>query len=187
MNLSTCVSVPCRGSIAISAFDLTHMQLLAIVGYSDSGKTGLIQSLVCELKRRGVSVAVIKHCPHGFDLDREGTDSWRFQQAGTQGVALLSPKYLAVLRALREPADARTVAQTHFHDLDVVLVEGGKKDRSIPKIWVRAEGEEIGGQVEREDIVAVVADEEMEAAKPVFQPGMVQELADFVLRSLGPE
>jgi molybdopterin-guanine dinucleotide biosynthesis protein B len=163
------------------------MELIAVVGYSDSGKTGLIQKLIPELKNRGMSVAVIKNCPHGFDLDRKGTDSRRFEQAGSQAVALLSPQRLAVLQQTAEPIDADTVAATYFGAFDIVMVEGGKKDRRIPKIWVRSLGEEIDRQVDREDVLAVVSEEPPECSKPVFRPEQVRELADFILRSIGPE
>jgi molybdopterin-guanine dinucleotide biosynthesis protein B len=48
-------------------------------------QTSLIEQLVAELKRRGLSVAVIKHCSQGFSLDQEGKDSWRFKEAGADG------------------------------------------------------------------------------------------------------
>ena len=47
------------------------MNIFAIVGHSKSGKTRLISQLIPGLKSRGYTVAVIKHCPHGFELDPE--------------------------------------------------------------------------------------------------------------------
>jgi molybdopterin-guanine dinucleotide biosynthesis protein B len=47
------------------------MNIFAIVGHSESGKTRLISQLIPDLKGRGYTVAVIKHCPHGFELETE--------------------------------------------------------------------------------------------------------------------
>jgi molybdopterin-guanine dinucleotide biosynthesis protein B len=47
------------------------MNIFGIVGHSESGKTRLISQLIPELKQQRYTVAVIKHCPHGFELDTE--------------------------------------------------------------------------------------------------------------------
>lgn len=49
---------------------------ISIVGRSDVGKTTLIEKLIPEIKRRGYSVATIKHTAHNFDIDKRGKDSW---------------------------------------------------------------------------------------------------------------
>jgi molybdopterin-guanine dinucleotide biosynthesis protein B len=160
------------------------MKLVAIVGYSDSGKTTLIQSLLPEFKRRGYSVAVFKHCPHGFALDREGTDSWRYLQSGSQGVALLSPQGLAVLQTQGFPVDTAQIAETYFTGLDVVLVEGGKSEPDIPKIWVLREEDTGASEAEREDVIALIAGREISCSKPVFRSVQVRELVGFILSYL---
>ena len=54
--------------------------IVSIVGKSDSGKTTLIEKLLPELTRRGYRIATVKHDVHGFEVDREGKDSWRHKQ-----------------------------------------------------------------------------------------------------------
>jgi hypothetical protein len=57
--------------------------ILGFYGHSNSGKTSIIEGLVKRLKVKGYRVAVVKHTAHrGFELDTEGTDSWRFRKAG---------------------------------------------------------------------------------------------------------
>ena len=68
--------------------------IVSIVGTSDSGKTTLIEKLVPELVRRGYRVATIKHDVHGFDVDREGKDSWQHKQARTHTMIISSPQKL---------------------------------------------------------------------------------------------
>jgi len=43
------------------------------------------------LGKKGLSVAAVKHFPHGFSLDLEGKDSWEFMAAGSDGVGLVGP------------------------------------------------------------------------------------------------
>ena len=72
--------------------------LLSIVGKSGSGKTTLILKLLTELNRRQYKVAVAKNCPHGFELDIKGKDSWKFANLGGKGVFLSSGNKIALLR-----------------------------------------------------------------------------------------
>ncbi|MBM4248186.1 MAG: molybdopterin-guanine dinucleotide biosynthesis protein B [Euryarchaeota archaeon] len=74
------------------------MMLLGFFGHSNSGKTTLIDRLVGRYRRRGLSVAVLKHTAHrGFELDSEGTDSWRHGKAGAAAVGLLAEGRAALL------------------------------------------------------------------------------------------
>jgi molybdopterin-guanine dinucleotide biosynthesis protein MobB len=74
------------------------MIMLGFYGHSNSGKTTVIEGLVRTYRRRGLSVAVIKHTAHrGFELDMEGSDSWRHGKAGANAVGLLSDDNAAVL------------------------------------------------------------------------------------------
>ena len=72
--------------------------IVSVVGKSDSGKTTLIEKLVPELTRRGYRVATVKHDMHGFEVDREGKDSWRHKQAGAHTVVIASPQKIALIR-----------------------------------------------------------------------------------------
>src|SRR3989304_3943270 len=64
--------------------------IVSILGKSGAGKTTLLEALIPALARRGYRTAVIKHTSHGFDLDREGKDSYRLQKAGANPGALAS-------------------------------------------------------------------------------------------------
>ncbi len=64
--------------------------IVSFVGKANSGKTTLLEKVVRELKLKGYRVAVIKHSPHGFEMDHPGKDSWRLTQAGSDIVALSS-------------------------------------------------------------------------------------------------
>ncbi|MCJ7587780.1 MAG: molybdopterin-guanine dinucleotide biosynthesis protein MobB [Candidatus Aminicenantes bacterium] len=76
----------------------------------------------------------MKHCPHGFDLEREGKDSWRFAEAGAQAVALVSRDRLAVAYRERQKRDWKALADRFFPGVDIVIVEGGRNLKGIRTI-----------------------------------------------------
>ena len=98
--------------------------VIAVTGEQNSGKTTAVEGLVEELSRRGHRVGTVKHCHHGFDLDRPGKDSWRHRQAGAARTVLTSPDGFALVgEPLPEDDLHRTVAWL-FPDVDLVLAEG---------------------------------------------------------------
>jgi len=157
------------------------MRLLAVVGHSDSGKTRLIQRLIPVFKARGLSVAVIKHCHRGFDWAPRGKDSARFLEAGADGVGLWSPDYRAALFRVTGEADVPEWISRQFGDRDVVLIEGGKGLRGVPKIEVRrhASGEAL--DIPAEEIRALVTEGSVREGVPHFPPHRIDDLADFLL------
>ena len=60
------------------------MRLFGFAGWSGSGKTTLIERLVPRLAARGLTVSLVKHAHHSFDVDQPGKDSWRHRQAGCE-------------------------------------------------------------------------------------------------------
>lgn len=113
--------------------------VLAVCGFSESGKTTLLEALIPRLVARGLAVTVVKHDAHGVSIDRPGKDSDRLFRAGAD-VILRSPEE-SVLRwhGATAPDLDETVRLTAGR-CDVVLVEGHKMT-ALPKIWLLAEGE----------------------------------------------
>lgn len=104
------------------------MRIVQVSGDSGSGKTTLMELLLPRLKARGLRVGTIKHAHHGFEMDREGKDSWRHMQAGAEAVTVVSPRLTAIL--LRTKTDLNSVqaaARMEGH-ADVVLVEGFRRE-----------------------------------------------------------
>ena len=115
------------------------MKIVAVVGFSESGKTRLVVRLIQELKGRGLRVAAVKRCSHGFSLDTEGKDTADFSRAGADGVAMISPEGWAALGDT-QAVDASRLARRLFPAAGVVLIEGGKDVRGTPKIEVLRAG-----------------------------------------------
>ena len=80
-------------------------QIISVVGWHNSGKTTFIERLVPALKARGLRVAVIKHSGGGFELDHPGTDTWRFQQAGSDVVAIVGREGFAYVERRQSGLD----------------------------------------------------------------------------------
>ena len=61
----------------------TKPHIIQIVGYKNTGKTTLTAALIGHFTSMGLKVAAIKHDGHDhFEMDQEGTDSYRFGELG---------------------------------------------------------------------------------------------------------
>jgi molybdopterin-guanine dinucleotide biosynthesis protein B len=154
--------------------------IVSIVGKSDSGKTTLIEKLVPELVRRGYRVATAKHDVHGFDVDREGKDSWRHKQAGAHTVIISSPERLALIRDVDHDADLAELRDQYIQDVDLILSEGFKKDIQ-PKIEVfRKEMHRELLCTPDDNLVAIAANQRFDVGVPCFDLNDTRGLADFI-------
>lgn len=104
--------------------------IVSIVGKKKSGKTTTLLALVSALHSRGHRVMTIKH-GHHFDLDREGTDSYRHRVEGSaERVILAGPGQFAVIGTWPEGqvAGPTELAARYLPDADIVVVEGFKAE-----------------------------------------------------------
>lgn len=113
------------------------MKVLGFAGYSGSGKTTLLEQLIALLRQRGLSVSVVKHAHHRFDVDHQGKDSWRHRQAGAYEVVVASDRRLALMREYAQPhaVDVHELLAELDPRVDWVLVEGFKHS-NLPKVEV---------------------------------------------------
>ncbi|MBI4331934.1 MAG: molybdopterin-guanine dinucleotide biosynthesis protein B [Chloroflexi bacterium] len=152
---------------------------ICFTGKSGSGKTTLIVRVVEELKRRRFRVAVIKHAPHGFELDKPGKDSWRFSSAGSDTVALVSPGGIAVMARLDGDRYLQTVICQMSLSNDIVLIEGCKGFH-LPKVLVSC-GEE-GSPLSNpgDNLIAIVSDRVYDYPVPRFSPAEAGRLVELL-------
>ncbi|MFC1571977.1 molybdopterin-guanine dinucleotide biosynthesis protein B [Candidatus Eisenbacteria bacterium] len=112
------------------------MTTLQIVGRKNSGKTGLVVRLLPLLKARGLRVGTVKHSSHSHALDREGSDSARHREAGSEATMVITSSGVALHFPLPgEPSAVDALIKRFQGDLDLVLIEGWKNRRG-PKIEV---------------------------------------------------
>jgi len=164
------------------------MRIIGLAGWSGSGKTTLITKAIPRLIARGCRVSTLKHAHHGFDLDQPGKDSFMHRAAGATEVAISSAKRFAVLHELRdEPEWDLPGLLGKLSPVDLVLVEGFKRD-AFPKIEVHrvANGKPLL-QPEDPHIVAVASDQALPAAKvPVLDLDDIEAIIDLMLKRAVP-
>jgi len=98
--------------------------ILSLVGYSNSGKTTLMEKLVSGLVAKGLRIATIKHSHHQPEMDTPGKDSWRHKQAGASTSLLVGPEKMLIVSDVDETLNPELLTARLFSDYDLVLVEG---------------------------------------------------------------
>jgi len=166
----------------------TSMRIIGLAGWSGSGKTTLITKLLPHLIARGLRVSTLKHAHHGFDLDQPGKDSFMHRTAGATEVVISSAKRFAVLHELRDEAEwDLPELLTKFAPVDLILVEGFKRD-AFPKLEIhRAENGKPLLHPEDPHIVAVASDRPLLNAKvPVVDLNDIDAICDLLLKHATP-
>ncbi|MEZ5870410.1 MAG: molybdopterin-guanine dinucleotide biosynthesis protein B [Nitratireductor sp.] len=162
--------------------------IFGVTGWKNSGKTTLLARLVSELSRRGHVVSTVKHAHHSFDIDHEGTDSWKHRKAGARETALVSSNRWAIMHELQghdEPPLDEILAR--LAPCDLVLIEGYKREGHDKIEVLRGErSRDAPLWPDDRSIVAVAAQTQPQGcALPCFDPDNVAAIADFILKHLG--
>ena len=162
------------------------MNIYGVIGWKNAGKTSLMERLVAEISARGLRVSTVKHVHHDVDLDQPGKDTFRHRTAGAEEVVLASANRMALLREHRGAEPDLAVILARMAPVDLVLVEGYKRD-AHPKIEVfrREAGHDLiqpGDPMVR----AVATDAALAVlAVPVLDLNDTAAIADFILREVG--
>ena len=155
---------------------------VALIGFSNSGKTSLVVALVRVFSGRGERVAYVKHTHHAVGSLEDGGDSRRALDAGAS-VVVVADEEEAIRwkrdgeRSGPEPYDD-PVALVASIEVDRILVEGWKDLRIWPVVLVERSGQETMRPVA--GIVAVVSDFEETLPVPRYAPGDIDAIALFV-------
>ena len=153
--------------------------IVCVVGKSGAGKTYVIERVVAELKNRGYRVATVKHSAHGFELDKEGKDSWQHAQAGSDAVVISSPQKFAMIRKSDRDYNLAELSRFIGPDFDIILAEGFKRDKAFKiEIHRREQGADL--ICGRDELLAVVTDEQLERNVPQFAPDDTMGLVDLI-------
>lgn len=127
-----------------------------VASCSNTGKTVLIEGLIKELKNRGYTVATIKHDVHGFDIDKEGKDTWRHRKAGAEAVIISSRERMALIREVQEEIPLEELIK-QVEDFDFIIIEGYKKSK-YRKLEVYRQGISKRIITPKEKLIGVASD-----------------------------
>jgi molybdopterin-guanine dinucleotide biosynthesis protein B len=161
------------------------MKIFGFAGWSGSGKTTLIEQLIPRFVQRGLTVSLIKHAHHTFDVDHPGKDSYRHRHAGAAEILITSSRRWVLMHELRgahEPSFDEQVKR--ISPCDLLLVEGFKF-APIPKLEVwRAETGEPLLHPNDAHIVAIASDARIETKLPLLNLNDVDGISHFILKHL---
>jgi len=164
----------------------TQVPVLGFAAFSGTGKTTLITCLLPLLKKQGLSIGLIKHSHHNFEIDKPGKDSFRFREAGASPVMLVSKYRRAIITEMAIPAEPCLADQLSAFDqnaVDLILVEGFKRE-SFPKIEVhRPSLRKPLLYPNDSSIIAIATDGPLPMAENLKQLDLnkPQQIADFIL------
>ena len=127
-----------------------------VASCSNVGKTTLIEGLIKELRKRGYSVSTIKHDVHGFEIDKEGKDTWRHRKAGAEQVCISSKNRFAMIKEVEEELELDRIIN-NISETDFIIVEGYKKS-NLRKIEVAREEKGKNIITPRDKLIAIASD-----------------------------
>lgn len=150
--------------------------VIAVVGYSNSGKTRVAAALIRTLTAQGYRIAAVKHCHQGHQVDPAGKDSARLFAAGAACVVASSPGQLtSILRVEADTPLEKIVASLDWR-YDLVVAEGFKGS-GVPKVLVL--GKEPIAPLPQ-NVVAVVGDRKGVEDAPFYSFQELDRLAEKI-------
>ena len=162
------------------------MKVYGIIGWKNSGKTSLMERLVACITAKGLTVSTVKHVHHDVDLDQPGKDTFRHRTAGAAEVVLASAHRFALMHEHRGAEPDLAEILSRLAPVDLVLVEGYKRD-SHPKVEVyRAEAGHNLIQPTDPYTRAVATDAALaQMSVPVLDLNDTDAIATFILSETG--
>lgn len=159
------------------------MKVHGVIGWHNAGKTTLIERLVAEITRRGLSVSTVKHSHHDVDPDTAGTDTRRHRMAGASETLLAAAGRFVLTHENRDAEPDLPFLLTRLAPVDLVLVEGFKRGpQPRIEVWRAATGQPLiqpGDPLVR----AVAADGPLPQAVtvPVLDLNDAKAITEFIL------
>ena len=161
------------------------MRVFGIIGWKNSGKTGLLERLVENITSRGFSVSTMKHAHHNFDIDHKGKDSYRHRKAGAHQVLLSSDSRWVLMTELEKNLELEMDALLRkMNPVDLILVEGFKAI-DHPKIETyRAVTKQNPLAEADKQIKAIATKDKVDILLPIFDLDDTNTIADFILKTV---
>ncbi len=134
-------------------------QMIQVAGFSNSGKTTLVEKLVISFTKENFKVGTLKHHGHGGELTSldYGKDSWKHREAGAvvSGAVSKGQLQLNVLKEqIWEPKELIDLYKNF--PIDVLVIEGFKAS-PFPKIVLIKQEEDLKLLKKLENIFCVIS------------------------------
>ncbi|MCD4678508.1 MAG: molybdopterin-guanine dinucleotide biosynthesis protein B [Desulfobacula sp.] len=154
-------------------------KIITIVGKSNSGKTTLLEKLIARLTQRGYKIGSVKHAHDGFEMDKEGKDSWRHKKAGAKATLVISEDKIALVKD--DKTSYLEKMRSYLEDMDIILAEGFKKQH-LPKIEIfRTESVHKNPLcMEDKNLIAFVTNSGYKPDVPLFGLEDIKGIANFI-------
>ena len=154
-------------------------RIITIVGKSNSGKTTLLEKVIALLTDKGYKIGSVKHAHDGFEMDKEGKDSWRHRKAGASATLVITENKIAMVKD--DTTSYIEKMQSYLSDMDIILAEGFKK-QNLPKIEVfrtkSVHKEPLC--MNDENLIAFVTDSAYKPDVPIFGLEDINQIANFI-------
>ena len=154
--------------------------VFSFIAWSGTGKTTLLEKLIPALKGRGLTVAVVKHDGHDFQMDRPGKDTYRMTAAGTDVTAIVSASHAAFL--VNRPI-SEIDAVERITGVDVILTEG-VQDGPWPKLGLCRAATGKGLKPIEGGYDLVLSDCSVDTEAPVLALDDIVGLTDYILEHI---
>jgi molybdopterin-guanine dinucleotide biosynthesis adapter protein len=163
--------------------------VIGFSAYSGTGKTTLLKQVIPLLRECGIRLAVIKHAHEGFEIDHPGKDSFELRKADTYQVLISSGKRKALITEFSgqpEPTLGELIADLDHSRIDLVLVEGFKREHFDKIELHRSDLGKPYLYLQDQDIIAIATDHELAMVNtlPVFDINQPQQIAEFICNRL---
>ena len=152
--------------------------IIAVVGWSNSGKTTFLVNLIKELKKRGHCVGTIKNHHGPINVDKPGTDTWHHAQAGASSVVLVGDSSFALFKEYQNQDILKGLPDL-MPEVDIIIAEGFKSS-NCPKIEVRRSEINPEPAVPKDELIALVSEDCEYENIPCFSPNGYKKIADLI-------
>lgn len=154
--------------------------IVCVVGRSNTGKTTLIEKLIPVMIKKGYRIGTLKHDVHGFEMDKEGKDTWRHKKAGARATLISSSTRIGLISDVDKEMEPAELVRKFLLDADIIICEGYKKT-PLPKIEVHRD--EISKELlclPQENLIALVSDTKRLPDVPAVKWNEIEKLADII-------
>ncbi len=156
--------------------------VISVVAKSGSGKTTLLEKVIRILKEKNITLAVIKHDAHSFEMDKPGKDTWRHAQAGADIIAISSPEKFAMIEKREQELTLDEIID-RIEGVDLIITEGYKRENK-PKIEVFRSAAHSTLLCEPHELIAIASDIPWDLGVPCYHiddaKGIAEEIISFM-------